>query len=85
MTIKELNETLDNILNLGDNDFDSFMDLMSKFARITSMVQAVLEQNSINSITKALANMDISDIDGLDDSDISDILANLDPNTEGKT
>ena len=84
MTIKELNKTLDDILELGDKDFDSFLDLVSKFAKIASMVQAMLEQNSINNITKVLGNMDTSDIDGLDDSEISDILTNLDPNTEGK-
>ncbi|MBC8436788.1 hypothetical protein H8D85_00530 [bacterium] len=83
MDIKELNKILDNILDLGDENFDAFMLLISKFARIASMVQAMVDQSNHSTLAKALSDMDTSDIEGVDDSEISDILNNLDPNNSG--
>jgi len=83
MDIKELNKILDNILDLGDEDFDAFMLLISKFARIASMVQAMVDQSNHSTLAKVLSDMDTSDIEGVHDSEISDILNNLDPNNSG--
>ena len=76
MTINELNKTLDNIVDLADNDWNAFMDTIGKLARVTSMVQAVTSKFS--------SYLDKNIIDDFDADDLASMLSNLGDHKKGE-
>jgi len=79
MKIKDLNNLLEEMHDLADSDFDSFVNLISNLAKIVSMVQVVSDKLLITNIQDVL-----KDMDGEFDEDFLKIIKNLDTNNEGE-